>query len=112
MVEGLREVFEKDIVKHQGLLEQSILDMQAFERGRNHAVKQKQHYRSLIGGGKYNDEALERAIVGININIQHLENKIASAKEKRDFEKNIVDTLTNQLREYNKNIELLAMKRK
>ena len=112
VIEGLTGVIERDLTKYQNLLAQTTLELQAFEKARNYEVKKKQHYRSLIGGGKYNDEALENSIVQINVNIQHFENKIKSAREKLEFEKNIVDTLDNQLRENHKGLVLLAEHRK
>jgi hypothetical protein len=98
VVEGMEDIIKRDLAKHQALLERTRMELLAFRASRSHEIKKKKHYLSLIGQGKFDDEALRKAIdTQINVNIRHLSDKCKMAEEKVEHHKLIVDTLTEQL---------------
>lgn len=98
VVEGMEDIIKRDLAKHQALLGRTRMELLAFRASRSHEIKKKKHYLSLIGQGKFDDEALREAIdTQINVNIRHLSDKCKMAEEKVEHHKLIVDTLTEQL---------------
>ena len=97
VIEGMLPIIEKDLGRHKSIFERSHTELTTYRQSVSHEVKRKKHYKSLIGGGKYNDDSLRESIQQININIRHLSDKAKLAQDKIDFEQNIVDTLTKQL---------------
>jgi hypothetical protein len=108
VIEGMENVIEKDLGKHKAILEQTKVELSVFRQGVSHEVKKKKYYKSLIGGGKYNDESLKTAIGQININIRHMSDKVKLAQEKVEHETLIVDTLTKQLEDQMDGVRKLA----
>jgi len=101
-IEGIDVVIRLDLGKHKELLAQSQVDVLAFREARDHESARKRHYYRLIGGGKYDDEALERSVKDIRVNVRHLSDKVKLAEDKIDHHTLIVDTLTEQLQDYDK----------
>jgi len=99
-VEGIDKVIRLDLEKHKELLTRRKLDKLSWQSGVSHHVKMKRHYKTLIGGGKFNDEALKKSIGQINLNITHLQQKVKLSDDAIEHETLIVDTLTDQLKTY------------
>jgi len=112
VIEGMDDIIRRDLNKHKFLLEQTKLELGAYREARSHEIKRKRHYRSLLGGGKYDDEALQRSMNDIATNIRHLGDKAKLAEEKIAHHTLIVDTLTKQLRDQNDALSALAQCRK
>ena len=100
-IEGIDSVIKLDLGKHKELLAQTQGELLAFVEARDHESARKRHYHRLIGGGKYDDDALRRSVKDIRINVQQLDDKATLAKDKIEHHTLIVETLTEQLREYN-----------
>lgn len=101
-IEGIDVVIRLDLGKHKELLAQSQVDLLAFREARDHESARKRHYYRLIGGGKYNDESLRKSVEDIRINVRHLSDKVKLAEDKIEHHTQIVDTLTEQLEDYDK----------
>jgi hypothetical protein len=99
-VEGIDERIRLDLEMHKDLLFRRQLDKQAWHEAVGHHIAKKKHYSGLLGGGKYDDAALQESIKDININITHLQQKVKLAKDAIEHETLIVDTLTEQLKQY------------
>jgi hypothetical protein len=112
VIEGLEDILIKDIAKHKEIVERTENELISFRKAVSHEVKRKKHYRKLIGGGKYNDESLQKSIDMMGINITHLSNRVKETTEKRDFNKNIVDTLSKNLEDHRNGLKILAEHRK
>ena len=78
--------------------------MNVTEAPRFEFYLKKKHYKGLIGGGKYDDDALKRSMGDIAINIRHMSDKEKLSRDAIEHHTLIVDTLTQQLEEYNINI--------
>ena len=100
-IEGVDVIIRLDLGKHKELLAQTQTELLAFREAAAHEIKRKKHYYRLIGGGKYDDDALRSSVKDIRINIQHLTNKAKLAEDKIEHYTLIVDTLTEQLKRYN-----------
>ena len=107
-VEGIDEIIRRDLVKHTDMLASRKLDLQSWQEGVSHHVRMKRHYVKQIGGGKFNDDALRKSVDQINLNITHLQQKVKLAKEAIEHETLIVDTLTEQLEDYEVNARAFA----
>jgi hypothetical protein len=101
-IEGIDKVIRLDLGKHKELLAQTQTDLEAFNVAVAHESGRKRHYHRLIGGGKYNDEALRSSVADIRVNIRQLSDKAKLAIDKIAHHTLIVDTLTKQLAEYNR----------
>jgi len=101
-IEGIDVVIKLDLGKHKELLTQTQAELLAFREARDHESARKRHYYRLIGGEKYDDDALLRSVKDIRINIQHLTDKAKLAQDKIEHHTLIVDTLTEQLQDYDK----------
>ena len=99
-IEGIDVVIKLDLGKHKELLAQTQVELLSFREARDHESARKRHYFRLIGGDKYDDDALLRSVKDIRINIRHLSDKVKLAEEKAEHHTLIVDTLTGQLRDY------------
>lgn len=99
-IEGIDEVIRRDLEKHKGLLQHEQLSLQAYNESVIHAIACKKHYNKLIGGGKYNDSALEASISQQRTNIRHLQDKVKLTKDAIEHHTLIVDTLTSDLGKY------------
>lgn len=108
VVRGMENIIKKDLDKHKSILEQLNVELLSFRQARSYEIKKRKYYKSLIGGEKYNDEALKKSIDGINVNIQHFSNKVKEIEDKIDFNKHIVDKLSNDLMHQNNALKLLA----
>lgn len=111
VIEGLEVVIERDLEKHKGILERSKQELLSWEQARGHEIARKKAWRKLVGGGKYDDDALRESIRQSNVNIRHLSDKVDAAKESITFETQIVDTLTRQLEDQNRGLAVLARSR-
>ena len=112
VIEGIEKVIERDLGKHKLLLEQTKTELEAYRLARSHEIKRKKHFRKLIGGGKYDDIALRKAMGDIATNIQHLSDKADLAEEKIKHHELIVDTLSSQLADQNLALADLARHRR
>ena len=101
-IEGIDVVIKLDLGKHKELVTQVTTEIEAFNKAANHESARKRHYYRQIGKGKFNDESLRSAVKDIRINIRHLTDKRDAAKEKLEHHRLIVDTLTQQLKDYDK----------
>ena len=101
-IEGVDVIIRLDLGKHKEMLAQSNADIVSFRDAATHESKRKKHYYRLIGGGKYDDDALRRSVKDIRQNINHLTGKADQAKKKSEHHTLIVDTLTAQLQDYDK----------
>jgi hypothetical protein len=97
VIEGIEEITKRDLAKHRALIEQTQAEMDSFRAARAHEIRRKKHYRKQIGGGKFDDDALRRAMKDIAVNIRHMSDKCQAAEEKLKHHKLIVDTLSAQL---------------
>ena len=97
VIEGMEDRIKLDLDKHKVLLERAKIELISYRQSRSHEIKKKKHYKSLIGGGKYNDEALERSIKDIRTNIRHMSHKCKLTQDRIDHLTLIVDTLSNNL---------------
>ena len=100
-IEGIDSVIKLDLGKHKELLAQTQVELLAFVAARDHESARKRHYYRLIGGGKYDDDALRRSVKDIRINVQQLADKAKLAKDKIEHHTLIVETLAEQLSQYN-----------
>ena len=107
IIEGIDVVIKRDLAKHQILLERSKLELTSYRQARSHEIKKKKHYKGLIGGGKYDDDALRKSMKDIAINIRHMSDKEKLSKDAIEHHTLIVDTLTQQLDDYNIDIKEL-----
>jgi hypothetical protein len=113
VVEGMEDVIERDLEKHKSLLERTQMELLGFRQARSHEIKKKKHYLSLIGGDKFDDEALQNAIdTQININIRHFSDKCKMAQDNIKLHTRIVDELTEQLRMQMMGVRALAAHRR
>ena len=112
VTEGIEVVIERDLLMHKGLLAQTKLEIDSFRNSRAHEVKRKKHYRSLIGGGKYNDDSLRSSMGSIAVNIRHFDDKVKLFEEKMAHHTVIVDTLSEQLVAQRAGLDYLARYRK
>jgi hypothetical protein len=99
-VEGIDVVIRLDLGKHKELLAQTQAELLSFREAAQHESARKRHYYRLIGGDQYDDDALKRSVEDIRINIRHLTDKAKAAQEKMEHHSLIVDTLTQQLADY------------
>ena len=101
-IEGIDVVIRLDLGKHKELLAQTQAELISFRAARDHESARKRHYYRLIGGDRYDDDALKRSVEDIRLNIRHLSDKANLAEEKAEHHTLIVDTLTAQLVDYEK----------
>ena len=100
-IEGIDEVIKKDLGRHKAVLLRTLSEAESFRQAVKHESGRKRYYYRQIGKGKYDDEALQNSVDQIRINIRHLSDKVKLSEEKIAHETLIVDTLTQQLKEYN-----------
>lgn len=103
VIKGIDKVIKRDLAKHKELLDQAKLSSISFREAISHQVKKKKHYLSLVGSGKFNDDSLKESIGMINVDIRAMSDKAKLASDSIDHHSLIVDTLTDQLREYYEN---------
>ena len=96
--EGMEDALEMDLKKHKGLVERTQTELSAYRSARAHERLRKKHYQGLIGGGKFNDAALQRGIEQSDINIRHFKDKIKLSEEKIKHHEEIVAALETQLK--------------
>ena len=108
VIEGIEEIIKRDLVKHKAILLLLPLSLQALETARGHEVEKKRYYRSLVGGGKFNDEALEESIKQSKINIRQNSDKIKLTKDAIKHHTEIVNTLAAQLEVQEQSLRDLA----
>ena len=101
VIDGIKELIERDLENHKMMLERTKGELLSFREGRSHEIKKKKHYKSLIGGGKYNDDSLRTSMDEIAMNIRHMSDKCELAEEKIKHHQMIVDTLTEQVNDQN-----------
>ena len=101
-IKGIDVVIRLDLGKHKELLAHTKVELVAFREAVTHESARKRYYYRLIGGGKFNDESLRRSVEDIRINIRHLSDKVTFSEEKIEHHQLIVDTLTTQLKDYDR----------
>ncbi len=106
-IEGVDVIIRLDLGKHKELVVQSTTEKQSFLEAAAHESKRKRHYYRLIGGDKYDDDALKRSVKDIRQNIVHLTQKAKLSQDAIDHHTLIVDTLTEQLEQYNRRFAAL-----
>lgn len=97
VIDGIRELLERDLEKHKALLERAGQSLLSFRTARSHEIKKKKHYNGLVGGEKYDDDALKIAIDQIAVNIQQLSNQCTAAEAEIKEHQHIIGTLSQQL---------------
>ena len=105
-IEGIDVIIRRDLQKHKKLLEQAHREEEAYQQSHAQLIARKKHYRKLIGGGKFDDDALKRAMNGIAIDIRAMSDKIKLSKDAIEHHRLIVNTLTGQLADYEKQAEI------
>lgn len=108
VIEGMEDIITRDLSQHKALVERTKGELDAFRTARSHEVKKKRYYASLIGTGKYDDDALRSSMGDIAINIRHLSDKAELAEKKMAHHTRIVDELTAQLSSQNAGLVKLA----
>jgi len=99
-IKGIDKIIKRDLEKHKGMLDQCKLGLTSFREAVSHQVKKKKHYKSLIGGEKYDDDALRKSMEMIAIDIRHMSDKVKLTQEEIEHHSLIVETLSTQLEEY------------
>ena len=99
-IEGIDQVIRRDLEKHQAILARTYIEKQAYQQAASHEIQKKKFYRKQIGGGKYDDKALRRSMKDIAVNIRHMQDKVKLSEDKIEHETLIVDTLSEQLKQY------------
>ena len=107
VIEGIDIIIKRDLDKHKALLEKNIIDIQAMNRARGSEIGRKRFYGEQKGKRRYQDDAMDAAIIQMSINITGYSRKILATEELKKFNTNIVDTLTQQLKDYNINLKKL-----
>jgi chromosome segregation ATPase len=107
VIEGLEEATKRDLAKHTALIARTRAEIASYRAARSQEVRKKRNYRSLIGGGKYNDDALRASIKDINVNIRHMSDRADQAEQKLEHHQLIVDTLTKQLEDHEEQMKKL-----
>lgn len=111
VIEGIEEITKRDLAKHRALIIQTQAELDAYRQARSHEIKRKKHYRLLIGGGKFNDDALRRSMQDIAVNIRHMSDKCQAAEQKLKHHQHIVEVLTGQLETHEKQMKILRQSR-
>ena len=112
VIEGMEEILERDLLKHQGNLKQAQADLEAFKNARAYEVRKKKHYRSLFNAGKYDQQAMEAAIDQIDINLRHMADKTKLATEKILHHQQIIASLQKELANQYRGLKHLNEQRK
>ena len=107
VIEGVEEIIKRDLQKHRMLLERAQEELLRYREGRSHLVKRKKHYRNLVGNGQYDDEALQRSMEMIAIDIRQISDRCKVAEDSIQHHTFIVDTLTQQLAKQEKDLDAL-----
>jgi len=108
VIDGLEKIIERDLEKHKLLLVKTKSELDVYRISVSHQVKKKKYYKSLIGGGKYNDDSLRKSMTMIGVDIRHMSDKVKLSQEAIEHHTLIVDTLTKQLEEQYKGLKALA----
>ena len=101
-IKGIDKVIKLDLEKHKDLLERSKLELDSYRESVSHLIKRKKHYKSLLNGSKYSDEALRESMGMIAVDIRAMSDKVKLSQDAIDHHTLIVDTLSRQLDDYNK----------
>ncbi len=99
-IKGIDKVIKKDLERHKQILVRTQDELQAFRQSVSYLIQRKKHFSALIGGDRYDDDALREAVKGINIDIRAMSDKVKLTLDALDHHGLIVDTLTAQLEEY------------
>jgi len=105
LIEGIDVIIRRDLDKHKSLLERDNLNIQAFENSIASEIQRKKYYVKNKGQRNYSDDAMDKAIEQMRINITHLGDRLKITKQLRIQNTQIVDTLTVQLDEYYKQLK-------
>lgn len=108
VIEGVDQIIKRDLDKHKSILDRSKEEIIVFRNATAREIQKKKYYKSLIGGGKFNDESLRSSMTDINVNIRHMQDNVKITEDKIAFNTNIVDTLSRQLEEYYENLKKLS----
>lgn len=108
VIHGMLEIIEKDLKKAKQVKEFAVKDRESWKIAISHEVRKKRAYRKLIGGEKYDDNALKNSISQMNQNLNHLNRKVTTADQKIDFQDNIINTLTKNYKEHKEALEEFA----
>lgn len=101
-LEGIDVVIKRDLAKHKGEKARRGDELIAYKTALATLISRKRHYRGLIGTGKYDDKAMVASIEGINVDIRAMQDKIKLTKEASDHHTMIVDKLSEDLSDYNR----------
>lgn len=99
--EGIDVVIKRDLDKHKSLLEMAQTSLLTFKTSVSYEVGKKRRYLELINQGEYNEDSMRNSVEDININIRHMSDKAKLAQDEIEHHTLIVDTLTEQLQDYN-----------
>lgn len=106
---GIDVVIERDLNKHKSLLERAKHSLISFKTAVSHQVKKKKYYAGLLAdpAQKYDKRAMKKSLKDINIDIRAMSDKVQITQEEIAHHTLIVDTLTEQLADYNKQLREL-----
>lgn len=99
-IEGIDVIIRRDLDKHKALLDMNNINILTFTTSRDNEINRKRFYGDQKGKRRYQDEAMDIAIKQMNTNIGKFERDIKFTKEQKEMNTRIVDTLTEQLKEY------------
>ncbi len=106
-IKGIDKVIKLDLGKNKALLERFRREEEAYKQSISGLIQKKRYYKGLIGGGKFNDESLRESIKMMNVDISDMNNKVNATQQMIAFHKEIVDTLTTQLLDYERHREYI-----
>jgi hypothetical protein len=106
-IKGLDEITKKDLKKFKSILERDKFELIKYKEALSYQIQKKKHYKSLIGKGKYDDDSMKKSIVMINVDIRQISDKVKLTNDAIAHHTLIVDTLSKQLDEYYKNLEVV-----
>jgi len=111
-VEGIDIIIRRDLDKHKALLEKNILDIQSIHGSRNGEIGRKNFYQEQKGKRKWKNDAMDTAIAQMNNNIARFTHQLLGLEKLKEDNTFIVDTLTQQLIDYNNGLSQLSQMRK
>ena len=107
-IEGIDIIIRRDLEKHKALLEKDIMGIESLQVARSNEIRRKQFYGEQKGKRRYKDNAMNTAIEQMNKNIGHLSMRIKFTEDMKKQNTLIVDTLTEQLKEYDTMLRTIA----
>lgn len=102
-IRGMDNVIKKDLEKYKVLLDRSKIELVTYKESVSHLIKRKKYFHTLLGKGKYNDDSLQRSMDMIVIDLRAMSDKVKLSNDAIEHHTLIVDTLSQQLIDYQMN---------